>query len=281
MTKELAVIGGWEHFRRSWEKVSTEAEAIGLLYACGSLQNNPPIVGDVEGRRLFKDKVRFLLNVFSEVGEEGRVPDTARKVIASEEILGKTYLLSRNTKEADSAGLRNSLISFFGTVHECLQRPPYPSRVQQFLYREFQAWRAAVSEAHGGDIPLEECSFHYHYQKLDDLVRALALWGSADILTFTGGIHSTFDDEKKNREISEREQARLIGHHLEVVASSLFREHKEQWLISTLGIHCLGKFKTAKDLRDEDERRSRNRLVCLALLWCRAAAAKGRESWTT
>ncbi|MCR4274553.1 MAG: hypothetical protein NUW02_00670 [Candidatus Campbellbacteria bacterium] len=281
MKKELLVISTWEQFEECWQRVSTEAEAIGLLYACGSLWNDPPIEGDEEGRQLFKDKARFLLNVFREVGEEGRVADTARRVIASDEVLGKTYLLSRDEKEEGSAILRNDLISFFGVVHECLLRPPYPSRIQQFLCKEFHTWREAISMLLVGPRTNGR-PWHFHYQESGPLVRALALWGSADMLTFTGGTRLPSEKEK-SRKISERDQASQILHYLEFVSDELFGKYKEQWLINSLAVGALlggGKHKTPRDLRDEEERRHRNRLIAQSLLWCRIASAKGRQSWS-
>lgn len=278
----LKDIGTWEEFQHAWRKIHTVPEAIGLLYHLGEMWQ-PLDVRRLEPSREFIAKLTFLLNVFDEVSEEGQVADTARKMLASRKLFEQLdRLANAYGDEEDVANVCMRFLEFFVVRHRCLMRPPFPGEIQSFLRRAW-TWYCAATSGHrigGGafDFYTPRHLWHRHFLDVGPYVRAVVIWGCADVLA-TRGPH-VFGSEKKQW-ISLRTQACEILPSLEegvlhVISidkpqsdtTDLYKENFVRWsLIDTrpLSRHVV-------DLRNEDDRAQAKRLASRTLIWARLTA---------
>lgn len=278
MARKLSVVTTLEEFQERWRKVDSEAEAIGLLYALGEMkltQDERDPWWTEEASHFFVRKATLLLDVLNEVANN-RVTDTARKVVGSEGFLIEACMRPIGGDERIRMHFR--VLDFFGSLHECLLRPPYPDRIQRYLVRAWHSWRDAVS-----GIVREEGAFAgkgwpIEYKYAAPLVRALALWGEAEFVAFrTVPTHSL--SEKKLKYISEREVANIVLPFLENIADEIFGARKEGALRGfVVNLHGK-KIRTPNDLRSQEDRIHRNGGIARALVWARLAAEHGDTDW--
>lgn len=262
MSRRFEMITSWEQFQERWKNTASEAEAIGLLHA---LHKVPPVhVKTQADVHVFMEQMTFLLDVPSEVGE-GDVADNARRIFATEHFLGN-MLASIWTSPREMSLLCVKVLAFLGCWDKFLKSPPYPERIQRFLYRVWHIWRDAIS-----NVPLSACEgrteevWPKSYTDPLPLVMAMSVWGAADLI-----LVPVYDATGQKR-ISRKEEATILLPVLEVVSGILFGDRKKEVLLASLNEMRKGN-RSPKDLSDEDEQRLCRRIAGRALLRCRLAA---------
>ena len=172
----------WKEFEFQWASNTTEPGAVGLLYAGAKLkesgQRTPDECGHEDEVWCFASKVSFFLETAAGAGSQ-LIETTARRLLVNE-LLYEALCLSWTGLIGPCHA---KLVDFLGVVHQDLRKPPFPRKVEEFLYQSFTRWKAKERERkapyrHRREVDLGRVSsFGEYYDRTEPLVRACVAWG--------------------------------------------------------------------------------------------------------
>lgn len=167
-------IESWEEFFTRWNAIDTEQEATGLLYAGADLLL--PSYGDQGRPAALRKRIDFYLHWAQHTNEA--VSTIAQQVIVKRWL----HTASNHLTVLDLVDVQGRLLELLGTRRPCLLKPPYPRFIAAYLTPVFEAWNRFPSPTDSyGKLSL---ALRPHGTQL---VRALCVWGLAELLARGGG----------------------------------------------------------------------------------------------
>ncbi len=232
----LKKITSWSALLTQWQKVATEPEAIGLLYAMARLRGDSD---GLAGNALFARKTEFFLEQAASASSE--LADLAQQLTVKE-LLYDALELSWHGEIGPSY---QSLVVFLGQRRAALLEPPYPRFISHFLEHSTDKWAAVQS---GSKRAAYAMLTPEHYGNTEQLAKALMAWGLVHVLILHRPV--------ANHSISPQAVARLVLPYLQDHVNG---ENKDSDQIVRRAIAVsLSKYRDPTDLTDIDTIRAVN-----------------------
>ncbi|MFA6588569.1 MAG: hypothetical protein WCT08_05895 [Patescibacteria group bacterium] len=167
----------WDEFKKRWNAIDTEEEAIGLLHSGTIIPPFDYTVPILERDSEIEKRVDFYLLFAGHVNP--KISTLCQQLIV------KHWL-----KKLMPPGLafylgyfkaHKKILQFLGQTHNSLQEAPYPRFVAAYLLPLHEEWK------HGSSPEYKNGQAHKHLRELTNLlINALCVWGLAYALEYDG-----------------------------------------------------------------------------------------------